>query len=70
MIWVDVELLQLGIMFLTAMKQLERLMELKYCRGFPGSTDYLKKLIRALPISSSSQMEHSMKCVFIMNITI
>ena len=57
------------IMFLTAMKLLERLTELKYM--FTGLTyrghftDYLKKLIRALPISSSSQMEHSMKCVFI-----
>jgi len=62
--------LQSEIMFLTAMKLSERLMELKYYKGFPENMDCLKKLIRALPISSSSQMEHSMKCVFIMNITI
>lgn len=59
-----------GIKSLIVMKQLEQLMELKYYRELPENMDYLKKLIRALPISSSSQMEHSMKCVFIMNITI
>ena len=47
---VDVELLQSGIMFLTAMKQLERLTELKYYRGLPGNTDYLNHPTQVLPI--------------------
>lgn len=50
LIWVDVELLQSGIMFLTAMKQLERLMELKYYRGLPESTDYQNHLTQVLLI--------------------
>lgn len=42
-IWGAVGRLQLEITFLTVMKLLEQLMELKYCRELQGSTDYLKK---------------------------